>query len=303
MKKIFLHIGIVVAALAVTASCSNDEAEQNVPVQPDKPDGEGRMTMNVITRTVDNDYTSEEGIGLFAQHYNGDVKSDLVASGNYVNNVEVKQYVSGWGLTTPVCWFDEKTLTDFYAYAPYRKDISNSRSMEISVPDDQSSDESLASAPFLWGCSLAQSPTSENVPVTLHNILSKVVIKVKLNGNAISDIKAGDLAVYVNKMKCIANVDLQTGLLTLKDETASIKTHNNGDFTFTCIVMPQQTGFVNILRIDWKNETYELQGSQTFESQKIHTLNVTLTKTAADGLDVGIGGWDIDDEDYGGTVE
>lgn len=303
MKRIFLNIGMVVAALAVAASCGNDEAEQNVPVQPDNPAEEGRMSMNVITRAIDNDDNPNVGVGLFAQHYDGNVSSDLVASGNYVNNVEMKKLAAGWSLTTPVYWYDDKTLTDFYAYAPYRNDISDCRNMEISVPEDQGTDESLASAPFLWGRSLAQSPTSDNVPVTLHQLLAKVVIKVKLNGNATSDIQAQDLVVYVNKMKRMANVDLQTGLLTLKGEPASIKTHNNGDFTFTCIVMPQQTGYVNLLSIEWKNETYVLQGSQTFESQKIHTLNVTLTKTAADGLDVGIDGWDIDDEDYGGTVE
>ena len=37
MNRIFLNIGILLSALAVTVSCGSDEAEQDVPVQQDKP--------------------------------------------------------------------------------------------------------------------------------------------------------------------------------------------------------------------------------------------------------------------------
>ena len=154
MNRIFLNIGILLSALAVTVSCGSDEAEQDVPVQPDKPDVEEKMQANVLTRAASAVVSTGVDVGMYMQHYVDGKMVDLYAADNYVNNVRMKYAADGWKPAEPVYWYDESSLSDIYAYAPYQSEVEDCRNMAVGVPTDQTSTEQLAAADLLWGAIL-----------------------------------------------------------------------------------------------------------------------------------------------------
>ena len=81
----------------------------------------------------------------------------------------------------------------------------------------------------------------------------------------------------------------------------SVACHNNEDFSYTAILIPQQIPFSDFIKIDWDGNIYNLQSAFKLESRKEYKITVKLKKTAG-GFDIGIDGWDIIDEDFGGTV-
>lgn len=304
MKKIFLHIGMMVAALMATVSCGSDDAEQEVPVQPDKPDVEEKMQVDVLTRAASAVVSTSVDVGMYMQHYVNEKMVDLYADNNYVNNVRMKYAADGWKSAEPIYWYDESSLSDIYAYAPYQSDVKDCRNMAVGVPTDQTSTEQLAAADLLWGRNLALNPTTSQISVSLDHLFAKVNVKITPEADfADGELKASDLKVFINNVRCEGKLDLQTGDVTLSGEPQTICARNNGNLSFTAVVMPQTLGFVNLIRVEWGDVVYVLQRSITFEPKRSYDLTVSINKKEATGLNIGISGWDIDDKDYGGTVE
>lgn len=304
MKKIFLHIGMMVAALMATVSCGSDDAEQEVPVQPDKPDVEEKMQVDVLTRAASAVVSTSVDVGMYMQHYVNEKMVDLYADNNYVNNVRMKYAADGWKSAEPIYWYDESSLSDIYAYAPYQSDVKDCRNMAVGVPTDQTSTEQLAAADLLWGRNLALYPTTSQISVSLDHLFAKVNVKITPEADfADGELKASDLKVFINNVRCEGKLDLQTGDVTLSGEPQTICARNNGNLSFTAVVMPQTLGFVNLIRVEWGDVVYVLQRSITFEPKRSYDLTVSINKKEATGLNIGISGWDIDDKDYGGTVE
>ena len=303
MKRLFQNIGMAVAAFAVF-SCSSDDAEQETPAVPEKPAVEEKMQADVLTRATGNVLSTGVDVGLYMQHYVDGKMVDLYSAHNYVNNAKMKYSTEGWKAEEPIYWYDESALTDIYAYAPYQNVVADSRKISVGVPVDQSSTESLANADLLWGRNLALNPTSSQIAVTLDHLFSRVTIKIKPEKDfAEGELKASDLKVFINNIKCEGSLDLQTGEVTIAGDAQTVCAHNNGDLSFTAIVMPQTLGFVNLVRVEWGNVVYVLQRSVSFEAKRSYELTISINKKEATGLNIGISGWDIDGNDYGGTVE
>lgn len=302
MKRLFQNIGMAVAAFAVF-SCSSDDAEQETPAVPEKPAVEEKMQADVLTRATGNVLSTGVDVGLYMQHYVDGKMVDLYSAHNYVNNAKMKYSTEGWKAEEPIYWYDESSLTDIYAYAPYQNVVADSRKISVGVPVDQSSTESLANADLLWGRNLALNPTSSQIAVTLDHLYSRLTIKIKPEADfAEGELKASDLKVFINNVKCEGKLDLQTGEVTLAGDAQTVCAHNNGDLSFTAIVMPQTLGFVNLVRMEWGDVVYILQRSISLEAKRSYELTISINKKEATGLNIGISGWDIDDKDYGGTV-
>lgn len=293
---------MAVAAFAVF-SCSSDDAEQETPAVPEKPAVEEKMQADVLTRATGNVLSTGVDVGLYMQHYVDGKMVDLYSAHNYVNNAKMKYSTEGWKAEEPIYWYDESSLTDIYAYAPYQNVVADSRKISVGVPVDQSSTESLANADLLWGRNLALNPTSSQIAVTLDHLYSRLTIKIKPEADfAEGELKASDLKVFINNVKCEGKLDLQTGEVTLAGDAQTVCAHNNGDLSFTAIVMPQTLGFVNLVRVEWGDVVYVLQRSISLEAKRSYELTISINKKEATGLNIGISGWDIDDKDYGGTV-
>ena len=53
--------------------------------------------------------------------------------------------------------------------------------------------------------------------------------------------------------------------------------------------------------MNWQGNRYTLQNAFLLEAQRQYTLTVKLKKTQS-GFDIGIEGWDILPEDFGGII-
>ena len=302
MKRLFLNIGMAVAALAVV-SCNSDDGEQENPTVPEKPAVEEKMEADVLTRAAGDVVSTGVDVGFYMQHYVDGKMVDLYPANNYVNNARMIFSAEGWKAEEPIYWYDESSLTDIYAYAPFQNEVADSRKISVGVPLDQSTKENLAAADLLWGRNLALNPTSSKIALTLNHLFSRVTIKIKPEADfAEGELKASDLKVFINNIKCEGKLDLQTGEVTLAGDAQTVCTHNNGDLSFTAIVMPQTLGFVNLVRMEWGDVVYILQRSISLEAKRSYELTISINKKEATGLNIGISGWDIDDKDYGGTV-
>lgn len=289
MRKL-LFIGIV----ALCGSCSSDSSDE--PVAP-PVNQEG--TVQIQTRVEGETVAAEVNAGLYMVNYLDGKQDNLLATANYVNNQLLTFANSGWSTATPIYWMDVTTPADFYAYAPYQKNVADARSLSFSVQKDQTSTESVAQSDFLWGTLRGQSPTESSFDLTLSHMMSQLTVKVMASEGMI--IKDDEVSVTIGGTKTTAKIDLATGAITPDGDAEDVKCHNNGDLNYTAILIPQQVPFSNLIQIVWNGSPYTLQNAFKLEPKRQYTLTVKLKKTEG-GFDIGIDGWDIIEEDFGGTV-
>ena len=293
MNKFILFATVLV----LFAACSNEEPQSPEP-QPDD-----RTSVNITTRAEDGNTSGSLQAGLFMVNYQDENPDVLLPNNNYVNNQLLTWTNGAWTTTTPIYWIGMETRADFYAYAPFVSKITDARKMPFSISCDQSTDEAFAQSDLLWGTVLGQSPTSANFELTLQHQLSRLSIVVTADtGFEEGELQASDVSVTIGGTKTAATFDLQTAAITLvSGSTADVKCHSDGDLTYTAILLPQQVPFSNLIQVDWQGNKYTLQNTFTLEARRQYTLKVKLKKTKS-GFDIGIEGWDIIPEDFGGVV-
>lgn len=292
------HFSFVVLYLSVMAfaACSSEE-----PQSPEPSDD--RTSVHITTRAEDENTVGNLQAGLFMVNYENGNPDEMLPSNNYVNNQLLTWANGTWTTTTPIYWIGMETQANFYAYAPYAKEITDARKMPFSVSHDQSTDDAFAQSDLLWGTVLGQSPTSADFELTLQHQLSRLTIVVIADtGFEEGELQGNDVSVTIGGTKTSATFDLQTGAISLIDaSTADVKCHYDGELTYTAILLPQQVPFANLIQVDWQGNKYTLQNTFKLESHRQYTLKVKLKKTKS-GFDIGIEGWDIIPEDFGGIV-
>jgi len=302
-KKIKTYILLALAAISLMA-CSNDDTDS--PQQtgvPDMPKNVDKNAVNIVTRGEGvTDNSSGMLAGLYMVNYINGLSSKLLPTDNYVNNLQMNNSNNAWVPATPIYWLDTNVKADFYAYAPYKPVVADARAMTFSVETDQTIDDAYMQSDFLWGASKGKSPLDGSFDLTIFHQLSMVTVEVVAgSGFKTNELNSNNVTVTLCGSRTTGTVDLQTGSVTATGEKADIKCHNNGDMTYSAILMPQSVPFSNFVQIDWNGNKYTLQMSINLEQRMHHKLTITLKKTMS-GLDVGISGWDVVAEDFGGTV-
>lgn len=294
MKCIRLFI---YTSLLIGASCSSDDSETlNVP-------DDGRTKVNLTTRAENVTNGQMLQAGLYMVNYVDGQPDELLGTNNYVNNQLLIWENDTWTTDTPIYWNDMETRADFYAYAPYQTTVDNARQMTFSVKTDQRDDGNFALSDLLWGTVQGQSPTSNGFNLTLTHMLSQLIVNVIADvGFSENELKASDVSVTIGGTRTSATIDLQTGVVNVLNGSAEdVKCHSNDDLSYTAILIPQQVPFSNLIQVDWQGNRYTLQNAFRLEAQRQYTLTVKLKKTQS-GFDIGIDGWDIIPEDFGGTI-
>ncbi len=288
---------LVYSSLLIMAGCSSDN-----PDTPDVPNDD-HTKVNLTTRAENPTDGSTLQAGLYMVNYFDGQPDELLATNNYVNNLPLIWQNNVWAVTTPFYWNDMSTPADFYAYSPYQSTVDDARLMPFSVQTDQRSDESFALSDLYWGTVQGQSPTAEGFNLTLQHILSRLTVNVTADaGFAEDELKASDVSVTIGGTRTSAVVDLQTGAVNvLEGASTDVACHNNGDFSFTAILLPQRVPFSNLIQVEWLGNRYTLQNAFLLEAKRQYNLTVKLKKTQS-GFDIGIDGWDILPEDFGGII-
>ncbi len=289
MKKL-IFIGIA----ALCASCSSDSSDEPV-VPPANQEG----AVQIQTRVEGKAVAAEVNAGLYMVNYLDGKQDNLLATANYVNNQLLTFANSVWSTATPIYWNDATTPADFYAYAPYQSKVADARAMTFSVQKDQTTTEAVAQSDFLWGTLQGQSPTESSFDLTLSHLMSQLTVKITTTEGM--SIKTDEVTVTIGGTKTTAKIDLATGTVSSYGEVGEVKCHSNGDLSYTAILIPQQVPFSNLIQIVWNGSPYTLQNAFKLEPKRQYSLTIKLKKTES-GFDIGIDGWDIIGEDFGGTV-
>lgn len=289
MKKL-LFIGI--SALCI--SCGSDSSDD--PIAP--PADQGGV-VRIQTRVDGEAVAAGVNAGLYMVNYFDGRKDKLLPTANYVNNQLLTFADNVWSTSQPIYWNDATTPADFYAYAPYQNKVDDARAMVFSVQNDQTGIEAVAQSDFLWGSLQGQSPTESSFDLKLSHLLSRLTVRVTAAEGL--SIRTEDVSVTIGGIRTSAKIDLATGTITPDGEAGNVKCHSNGDLSYTAVLIPQQVPFSNLIQIDWNGNLYTLQNAFKLEPKRQYTLTIKLKKTES-GFDVGIDGWDIIDEDFGGTV-
>ena len=293
---------IACSLLATVGTLSFTACSQDDSVEPSEGEKPGKMPVAIVTRTTGEQ--TNVNAGLFMVNYLDDAPDELLASGNYIHNQLLTLSNGTWNTSTPIYWYDMQTAADFYAYAPYQTTVPDARQLTFSVAADQRSQEQFEESDFLWGCVMGKKPADGSFSLQLSHMLSRLSVSITAgNGFAEGELKDNDISVSIGGTKPRAFIDLKDGSVTTvtNAQPSDIACHAEGNLVYSAILIPQYVPFSNFIKVVWKGNTYILQNSFTLEPKKQYQLTVQLKKTAS-GFDIGIEGWDIIPEDFGGIV-
>lgn len=289
MKKLFT----LMAAVAAMVSCSDNV--ENVPTTPETD----RLPINIsttLTRATDSAFESGDKVGIFVVNE----PDALATSGNHVDNMGFT-YSSKWTPDTPIYWLDQTTKADFYCYYPYAS-TANTAAHAFATKADQSSLANYKASEFLWGKTTGVAPTEEAVNITTNHTFSNALVILKPgDGFTNESLAAATKSVKICGVKTNATINLATGVATATGNATEVTPYlENGQYR--ALIVPQTTADGALIVVTVDGVDYTLSRSMTFKANKQHKFTVTLNKVS-NGVNVGIGGWETDEEDYGGDAE
>ncbi len=260
-------------------------------------------TFCIVTRAEQGGVNGGLQAGLYMMNFVNGQQVSLESTNNYVNNQLMNYGDGSWIPSAPVYWQDTNVNADFYAYAPFKDEVTDARAMTHFIATDQTSEEAFQRSDLLWGAALGQSPLDGKFSLMLTHQLSQLMVVVAA-GTGFSDdeLSAENISVTIGGSKTLGTLDLQNGTMTATGEVSDVKCYNNGDLSYTAILLPQQIPFADFIQVEWNGNRYTKQQSFKLEAKKQYRLTIKLNKSQ-EGLDVGIDGWDDDGEDLGGTAE
>ena len=289
MKKLFT----LMAAVAAMVSCSNNV--ENVPTTPETD----RLPINIsttLTRATDSAFEAGDKVGIFVVNE----PNALTSSGNHVDNMGFT-YSTKWTPDTPIYWLDQTTKADFYCYYPYAA-TANTEAHAFATKADQSSLANYKASEFLWGKTTGIAPTEEAVNITTNHTFSNALVILKPgDGFTEESLAAATKSVKICGVKTAATINLATGAATATGNATEVTPYlENGQYR--ALIVPQTTAEGALVVVTVDGVDYTLTRAMTFKANKQHKFTVTLNKVS-NGVNVGIGGWETDEEDYGGSAE
>lgn len=303
MKRLLIFAAIVCMALS---SCSKGDGPIEKPTPVPTPEEQVKIPINLsvgnYTRANDSAFESGDKVGIYVVNYNGSAAGTLAASGNHVNNMQFSYNGSAWTPASAIYWKDQTTHADFYAYYPYSAS-ANTASHSFSVQTNQSIEANYWASDFLWGKAANVAPTKDAVPITTNHVFSNILIYLKAgDGFTEETLAAATKSVKITNIKASATINLATGVATATGEVTSVTPWNTGLY-YRAMVVPQTvTDGTNLITVTVDGVDYTLASGAVFTANKQHKFTVTVNKSTG-GVDIGIGGWETDDNEYGGSAE
>lgn len=295
-------------AIALLASLLGISCRQTTHEQP-QPSGQP-IRINTVcvpseNAVLDNDTAFEDGdrAGLYVvNRINGKMES-MLPSGNYIDNMRFT-YHGTWTPSQPIYWMDEQTKADFYLYYPYSSEMDDPRYWTVNVPTDQSTEAAMLQADVLVGRAFNVAPASQAVELKARHMMSRLTITLQASqGMTEEKLREADLKVLVNGLITEATVNIATAIATASGtERHDIQACQTDALTFTVTAVPQEVTEGAFITIVVNGDRYTLRRAVTLKQGTWH--HATVKVGAANGnIGVTIGGWTIDNTDYGGTAQ
>lgn len=283
----------LLAAIAAMVSCSKNRGDT-----PDVPETD-KLPINIsttLTRATDSAFEQGDKVGIFVVN-EPDV---LEASGNHVDNMAFT-YNTDWAPETPIFWLDKTTKADFYCYYPYAEGVSTT-AHTFTTKANQSQLADYKASEFLWGKTAGVAPTKEAVNITTNHTFSNALIILKPgDGFSEATLAAATKSVKICGIKTSATINLSTGVATASGNATEVTPYLENE-QYRALIVPQTTAEGALIVVTVNGVDYTLSRAMTFKANKQHKFTVTLNKVS-NGVNVGIGGWETDEEDYGGNAE
>ena len=295
MKKV---LGL--AAAALMASCQSVTVE---PVEPEQNPAEELLPMNisldVATKVTDYEYEYDDKVGLYVVTQ----PNSLSSFDNHYNNIQLT-YQYAWNPSQDMCWYDKTTYTDFYCYYPYTSYVGDVNSMSFNVASDQRDLNALKASDFAWGKATGVYPTQDPVSIQTNHIMSSIKVYLEPgDGFTYESFSSANISVSLRGVRNNAQIDLESGSVSAVGDCGEMYLYCDSD-CFRGIVVPQYAyeyeGFMIVVNVN--GSEYKLKKNFEFQSGRRHRFTVRVNKTG-NGVNVGIGGWDEDEGDNGGTAE
>lgn len=294
--------------IALLASLLGISCRQTTHEQP-QPSGQP-IRINAVcvpseNAVLDNDTAFEDGdrAGLYVvNRINGKMES-LLPSGNHIDNMRFT-YHGTWTPSQPIYWMDEQTKADFYLYYPYSSEMDDPRYWTVNVPTDQSTEAAMLQADVLVGRAFNVAPASQAVELKARHMMSRLTITLQASqGMTEEKLREADLKVLVNGLITEATVNIATAIATASGtERHDIQACQTDALTFTVTAVPQTVTDGAFITIVVNGDRYTLRRAVTLKQGTWH--HATVKVGAANGnIGVTIGGWTIDNTDYGGTAQ
>ena len=304
MKKLFI---LAATVCTILSSCSSkSEVPEPTPTPQPTPEVQAQIPINLsignYTRANDTAFASGDKVGIYVVNYNGSTAGTLAASGNHVTNMQFTYSNSAWTPASAIYWKDDTTHADFYAYYPYNAS-ANTSAHAFSVQTDQSTEANYWASDFLWGKATNIAPTKEAVPITTNHSFSNILVYLEAgDGFTAETLAAATKSVKITNVKTSATINLATGVATTTGDVATVTAWNTGEY-YRAMIIPQTVADgTNLITVTVDGVDYTLASGMTFVANKQHTFTVTINKSS-NGVNIGIGGWETDDNEYGGDAE
>ena len=289
-KKTFFALG---AALLLTASCSNEENTQ--------PSVAGEKVSFVLggvaTRTVtESDFTTK--------FVSGD-RIGIYATGNADGNNELFEVLSDGTLTSEsnIYYTSNSGTADFYAYYPYAQQ-NEQGVVRITVPDNQSTEESFNSADFMTAVQSGVTVNTQDIELKFRHQMALVQVEVSHDAS----IPVPDAIVLTAQRTCVWH--FVEGTYGYEGETEEItmwkKGSSDASTLFWAMVPPQNVApRTKLLTIRCGNDSYSFTTTSevSFTANTIKKFNI---KIGSDGKlvvfsnDIVCGEWENDGEEIEG---
>lgn len=289
MKK----FAFVIMTMALLVSCKKSEEPAPTP----ELDAVPIQIATTMTRATDYAFETGDNVGLFVVN---EPKS-LQLGENHVDNCKFTFDGTKWNAGKEIYWLDATTKADFYCYYPYTSSVSSITAFPFEVSQDQSTENGHKTSDFMWGKVDGIAPSPDPVLITVNHSMSCLVVNLKAGtGWKEEDIK--DAEVSLCGLKTSSLINLADGTVTAYGDATEMKPLKVGAGIFKVLVVPQKVSDTELAKIKVGTNSYSLKTSIDLKSGKQHTCTVVVNHTG-EGINIGIGPWETDDIDYGGSVE
>ena len=300
MKKYLL---LTAAVAAMVIGCKKPSPEPGP--EPEPPVSELipiRLSTSIGTKATDSGFENEDKVGIYTVNYVDDAAGTLAGSGNHLDNVKFTFDGTEWKAEKEVFWLDQTTPADFYCYYPYVEEVSDITALEFSVKEDQTALADYKASELLWGKAEGAEPSADPVKITVNHALSNIIIYLTPgSGYTEETLAAEEPTVEITGVKTGAKINLSTGEVTADGDAKNIKPYKESNY-WRALVVPQDIIGTQLIKVTVGSDVYTLNQTVTFEANKQHKCTLKVNRVE-EGVNIGIGGWESSDTDFGGTLE
>lgn len=293
LNNVMKKHALILMTLAVLASCK--KTEEPAPVQ--EPELVPIQIATEMTRATDYAFEAGDDVGLFVVN---EPKS-LQNSGNHVDNSKFTFDGTKWMAGKEIYWLDATIKADFYCYYPYMSSVPSITALPFQVSQDQSTESGYKVSDLMWGKVQGIAPTPDPVMITVNHSMSCLIVNLKAGtGWKEDDLKEAEVTLCGLRTSSLIN--LADGTVIADGSAKEMKPLKVEAGIFKALVVPQKVSDSELVRIKIGTDSYSFKTTIDLKSGKQHTCTVVVNRTG-EGIDIGIGPWETDDIDYGGSVE